>query len=80
MEMGNTYFGMLIIFSNLIWAQLYYIFLNVSFLLFTHLFRGAYIVLAISPHWPPTSPLSPTPSLLDRTCSVLFSNYVEEKT
>jgi hypothetical protein len=42
-----------------------------------HLFTCAYIIWVISP----PCPLPPTfsPSLPGRTCSALFSNFVEEK-
>jgi hypothetical protein len=50
--------------------------LSITFLnFFTHLFICAYIVWAISPPCP-----IPPPSLPGRTCSALFSNFVEEKT
>uniref|UniRef100_A0A8C0W563 Acyl-CoA oxidase C-alpha1 domain-containing protein n=1 Tax=Castor canadensis TaxID=51338 RepID=A0A8C0W563_CASCN len=51
-----------------------------SFSLFIHLFIWAYIVWAISPPCLHPSP-SPTPTLLlGRSCSALFSNFVEDKT
>jgi hypothetical protein len=50
-----------------------------TYLFFIHLFICAYIVWAISSPCP--LPLPPyTPSLPGRTCSALFSNFVEEKT
>jgi hypothetical protein len=53
------------------------------FFLIIHLFIRAYIVWAISAPLPPAPvpSLSSAPSSLpSRTCSVLFSNFVEEKT
>jgi hypothetical protein len=51
------------------------------FSLFIHLFICVYIAWAISPLCSPAPSLSPSaPSFPDRTCSVLFSNFVEEKT
>jgi hypothetical protein len=46
--------------------------------IFIHLFIYAYIVWAISPPWPLPSPQPPL--LPGRTCSALFSDFVEEKT
>jgi hypothetical protein len=49
--------------------------------LFIHLFICAYIVWATSlPCAPPLPSSLPLPSLPGRTCSTLFSNFVEEKT
>jgi hypothetical protein len=48
-----------------------------SFLL-VHLFICVYIIWAISPLRTPISPFSPTPLLLCRNFSVLFSNFVED--
>jgi hypothetical protein len=48
------------------------------FFIIIHLFICTYIVWAISPLCPPALPSLPTPLLPGRTCSALFSNFVEE--
>jgi hypothetical protein len=45
-----------------------------------YLFTCAYMVWAISLPCPHPLLLLPTPSLPGRTCSALFSNFVEENT
>jgi hypothetical protein len=45
------------------------------FVLIIHLFKCAYIVWVISPHCPPSTSSGPS-----RSCSVLITNFVEEKT
>jgi heme A synthase len=55
--------------------------LFLGFLLFIHLFLYVYVVWTISAPCPlPLSSPSPPPWLLGRTCSVLFSSFVEEET
>jgi hypothetical protein len=65
--------------SNLWFIHFSFLFYLKKF--FIHLFTCAYIVWAISSpcSLPPPSP-SPPPSRPDRTCSALFSNFVDEKT
>jgi hypothetical protein len=52
-----------------------------DFLFLIHFFICAYIVWAISPPIPSTPISTPHPSSLPgRTCSAIFSSFVEEKT
>jgi hypothetical protein len=49
-----------------------------SLFFFIHLFICAKIICAISPPDPNTLPLPSIPFIPGRTCSALFSNFVEE--
>jgi hypothetical protein len=61
-------------------VEFFWCFVEIYTVILIHLFTCAYTVWAIPPPAPPSfSPPSP-PSLPSRTCSALFSNFVEEKT
>jgi hypothetical protein len=66
-------------FEEFMYTSIFNIHVLSYFIFFIHLFTCAYIVWAISPHYPTPPPSPHHPSLLpDRNCSAFISNFVEE--